>query len=92
MVKARATRRMAQEEPMMDIVVPDLGEVGEVKLVRWLVAAGEEVEAGEAVAEVEAEKAVFVVEAPVAGVLDRIIVGPGGIARPGVAIARLRAG
>ena len=52
---------------MMDIVVPDLGEVGEVKLVRWLVAAGEEVEAGEAVAEVEAEKAVFVVEAPVAG-------------------------
>jgi pyruvate/2-oxoglutarate dehydrogenase complex dihydrolipoamide acyltransferase (E2) component len=83
---------MAWEELMMDIVVPDLGEVGEVKLVRWLVAAGEEVEAGEAVAEVEAEKAVFVVEAPVAGVLDRIIVGPGGATRPGEAIARLRAG
>ncbi len=76
----------------MDIVVPDLGEVGEVKLVRWLVPAGGEVEAGEAVAEVEADKAVFVVEAPAAGVLERIIVAEGQTAHPGEAIARLRDG
>lgn len=76
----------------MDIVVPDLGEVGEVKLVRWLVASGERLEVGEAVAEVEADKAVFVVEAPAAGVLERILVPQGQPARPGEAIARLRNG
>ena len=76
----------------MDIVVPDLGDVGEVKVARWLKRNGEEVESGEAVVEVEADKAVFVVEAQAAGVLDRIVVGEGQIARPGEAIARLRNG
>ncbi len=76
----------------MDIVVPDLGEVGEVKLVRWLVVLGEKLEVGEAVAEVEADKAVFVVEAPVAGVLERILVPQGQPTRPGEAIACLRNG
>ncbi|GAB4310647.1 MAG: hypothetical protein Kow0097_12210 [Candidatus Bipolaricaulota bacterium] len=76
----------------MDIVVPDLGEVGEVKLVRWLVPAGGEVEAGEAIAEVEADKAVFVIEAPAAGMLERIIVAEGQITHPGETIARLREG
>lgn len=73
----------------MDIVVPDLGDVGEVKVVRWLKRNGEEVEAGDAVAEVEADKAVFVVEAPAAGILDRIVVGEGQFTRPGEAIACL---
>ena len=76
----------------MDIVVPDLGEVGEVRLVRWLVAAGEEIESGQAVAEVEAEKAVFVVESPARGVLDQMTVAVGQTARPGDVIARLREG
>ncbi|MFH1609239.1 MAG: lipoyl domain-containing protein [Candidatus Bipolaricaulota bacterium] len=76
----------------MDIVVPELGEVGEVKLVRWLKSAGEKVEAGEAVAEVEADKAVFVVEAPAAGLLDRVLVAEGQTTRPGEPIAHLRVG
>jgi 2-oxoglutarate dehydrogenase E2 component (dihydrolipoamide succinyltransferase) len=77
---------------MVDIVVPDLGEVDAVKLVRWLKAVGERVEAGEAVAEVEAAKAVFVVEAPAAGTLGSIRVAEGEMARPGEIIARLRSG
>lgn len=76
----------------MDIVVPNLGEVGEVKLVRWLKSAGEEVEAGEAVAEVEADKAVFVVESPAAGRLGPVLVAEGQATRPGEPIAHLRLG
>lgn len=74
----------------MKVVVPELGQVGEVKLVRWLVAPGQDVVAGEAVAEVEADKAVFVVEAPAAGVLEQILVGEGQPTAPGEAIAHLR--
>lgn len=76
----------------MEIVVPHLGEVGEARVVRWLVEPGQRVAAGEAVAEVEAEKAVFVVEAPAAGVLDRIIVAEGEPTSPGAAIGHLRDG
>lgn len=76
----------------MDIVVPDLGEVGRVQLVRWLVGPGGRVQAGDAVAEVEADKAVFVVEAPGTGIVDQILVGSGESTRPGETIARLRSG
>lgn len=76
----------------MDIVVPDLGEVGEVQLVRWLVSPGDAVAVGDPVAEVEADKAVFVVEAPSAGVLERTLIAQGQPTRPGEAIARLRSG
>jgi len=76
----------------VNIVVPELGEVGEVKLVRWLKSVGEAVEAGEAVAEVEADKAVFVVEAPTAGLLGRVLVAEGQTTRPGEVIARVRPG
>jgi len=76
----------------VDIVVPELGEVGEVKLVRWLTSVGEAVEAGEAVAEVEADKAVFVVEAPAAGRLAATLVDEGKLVRPGEAIARVSPG
>lgn len=72
--------------------MPDLGEVGEVKLVRWLKSIGEAVEAGEAVAEVEADKAVFVIEAPAAGLLGRVLVAEGQTTRPGEPIAHLRDG
>ncbi len=72
----------------MDLVVPDLGEVEEVTLLRWLKEEGEEVDAGEAVAEVEADKAVFVIEAPAAGFL-RGRKSPGMKVKPGETIARI---
>lgn len=70
----------------MDLVVPDLGAVDEVTLLRWLKGEGEEVAAGEAVAEVEADKAVFVIEAPVSGILRRRA-PEGAKVRPGEPIA-----
>ncbi len=76
----------------MDIVVPDLGAVEGVKLVRWLVEPGERVAAGQAVAEVEADKAVFVVESPKAGVVAHLLVPEGHPVRPGDPIARVREG
>ncbi len=73
----------------MDISVPLLGDVEEVTLVRWLKAVGEEVEAGEVVAEVEADKAVFAIEAPAAGRLAEALVAEGAAVRPGEVIGRL---
>ncbi|HAZ27665.1 TPA: hypothetical protein DCY67_03470 [Candidatus Acetothermia bacterium] len=81
-----------EKEGQVNIVVPDLGEVGEVKLVRWLRAAGEKIEAGEAVAEVEADKVVFVIESPSPGTLGRVLVAEGQTTRPGEPIACLRVG
>ncbi len=82
---------MGEEGGFVDLVVPDLGEVEAVTIVRWLRGEGEEVEAGEAVAEVEAEKAVFVLEAPVAGVL-RKRKPEGTKVRPGEVIAVIQPG
>lgn len=76
----------------MDIVVPDLGEVREVKLVRWLVGVGDPVAPSQPVAEVEAEKAVFVVESPGAGVVTRLLIPEGGAVQPGERIAEVREG
>jgi len=75
----------------VELVVPDLGEVEEVTLVRWLKGEGEEVEAGEAVAEVEADKAVFVIEAPLSGTL-RNRRKEGARVRPGETIAVIQPG
>jgi 2-oxoglutarate dehydrogenase E2 component (dihydrolipoamide succinyltransferase) len=72
----------------LDLVVPDLGEVEEVTLLRGLKGEGEEVEVGEAVAEVEADKAVFVIESPAAGFL-RGRKSPGVKVKPGEAIAQI---
>lgn len=73
----------------MDLVVPDLGEVQEVTLVSWLKGEGEAVEVGEAVAEVEADKAVFVIEASSAGIL-RDCKPAGASVRPGETIAIIK--
>jgi len=73
----------------LDITVPLLGDVEEVTLVRWLKRVGDEVQAGEAVAEVEADKAVFVIEAPAAGRLATALVGEGERVPPGAPIGRL---
>lgn len=46
--------------------------VSEGKVVGWLRAVGERVEAGETIAEIETDKAVVEIEAPVGGILSRI--------------------
>ena len=78
-----------KEVALADIVVPPLGEVEEVRVVRWLHEVGDEVQAGEAVAEVESQKATFVIEAPVAGKLFAILVPEGKAAAPGEVIGKI---
>jgi len=73
----------------VDISIPDLGTVENVRLVRWLVNVGQEVSEGQELAEVETDKAVFVVEAPAAGVLKDLLTPAGEVAQPGQLIARM---
>jgi pyruvate/2-oxoglutarate dehydrogenase complex dihydrolipoamide acyltransferase (E2) component len=82
-------KNCGKEVTLADIVVPPLGEVEEVRVVRWLREVGDEVYAGEAVAEVEAEKAAFVIEAPVGGKLYAILIPEGKTAAPGDVIGKI---
>jgi pyruvate dehydrogenase E2 component (dihydrolipoamide acetyltransferase) len=60
------------------IVMPELSpSMTEGKLLRWLKSEGDAVEAGEAIAEVETDKATLEVEAPASGVLGKILTPAG---------------
>ena len=56
------------------------------KLLRWAKAVGDVVRAGELVAEIETDKAVVEIEAPVAGTLSRIVEPVGSIVKMGAPI------
>jgi pyruvate dehydrogenase E1 component beta subunit len=56
-------------------------------IVRWLKSEGDSVVAGEIVVEVEAEKVTNELEAPVTGVLERIVAVEGDEIRAGATIA-----
>ncbi|MBI3979513.1 MAG: E3 binding domain-containing protein [Chloroflexi bacterium] len=61
-----------------DVILPKLGtNMTEATVVRWLKREGDPVAAGEPLAEVETEKAVFEIEAEAPGVLRRILAQPG---------------
>lgn len=76
---------------MVDITVPELGDVRQVQIVRWLVDVGQPVHEGQEIAEIEADKAVFVIEATTPGVLREVLGAEGTAAQPGQVIARLEA-
>jgi len=56
-----------------ELRLPDLGEVDEVTVVKWLKKEGELLKAGEDLLEVETEKTTFVIEAPQTGCLKSIV-------------------
>jgi 2-oxoisovalerate dehydrogenase E1 component len=64
--------------------------VSEGKIVRWAKKEGEGVKAGELVAEIETDKAVVEIEAPVAGVLARIEEPEGAVVKMGGRIGVVR--
>lgn len=64
--------------------------VSEGKIVRWAKEVGDIVAAGELVAEIETDKAVIEIEAPVAGVLSRIFEPVGAVVPMGGQIGLLR--
>ncbi|HEY5460248.1 MAG TPA: biotin/lipoyl-containing protein, partial [Deferrimonas sp.] len=62
-----------------DVIMPALGfDMTEGLLVRWLKNEGDPVEKGQAIAEIETEKATVEIEAAATGILARIIVQAGG--------------
>jgi pyruvate/2-oxoglutarate dehydrogenase complex dihydrolipoamide acyltransferase (E2) component len=68
--------------------MPKLSEtMKEGRVVRWLKAVGEKVEAGEPILEIEAEKVTVQVEAPCTGTLKEILVPEGGVASVGEPLA-----
>lgn len=66
--------------------------VSEGKLVRWRVAEGHKVAEGALVAEIETDKAVVEIEAPVAGVVGKLLVAEGAVVKMGQTIAAIRGG
>lgn len=68
--------------------LPNLGaEASEAIISVWLKGVGDPVDAGEAIAEIETEKATVELEAPVAGRLTEIVVPAGQEAAVGAIVA-----
>ena len=72
----------------IEMKMPDLGTTtDEIKIVRWLVDAGQPVRRGQPILEVETDKAVMEVEAIANGVLSEILVAADAEAVTGDVIA-----
>jgi pyruvate dehydrogenase E2 component (dihydrolipoyllysine-residue acetyltransferase) len=73
-----------------DVIMPSLGfDMTEGTLARWLKKDGDTVERGEAIAEIETEKATVEIEATAAGVLSHIVVQPGQTVSVGTVMATI---
>ena len=71
-----------------ELTMPQMGyDMKEGTLVRWLKAEGEEVSIGEAVAEIETDKAVVEFESTEAGILHKLLVVEGDVVPVGQAVA-----
>jgi len=60
--------------------------------VRWRVAEGQRIAEGALVAEIETDKTVVEIEAPVAGVVGKLLVAEGTVVKMGQTIAAIRGG
>jgi len=89
---AAATAAAEAEAVDGEPIVMPFGDltVSEGKVVRWAKAVGDPVRAGELVAEVETDKAVVEIEAPVAGVLAAIAAPEGTVVKMGGRIGVVR--
>jgi len=78
---------------MADVTMPKLSDtMEEGKILRWLKQAGDHVEVGDLLVEVETDKADMEVEASAAGVLREVKLGEGASAPVGAVIAVIEAG
>ena len=78
--------------PIIEVKVPQLSEsVAEATLLQWKKKPGDAVAADEILIEVETDKVVLEVPAPVAGVLAEVVVASGGTVVADQLIARMQA-
>ena len=76
----------------VDVIMPSLGfDMTEGTLARWLVQEGERIEKGQAIAEIETEKATVEIEATLSGVLAKIVVAGGRTVPVGTVIGTIAA-
>ncbi len=78
---------MAEAE---DLTVPELEGATEITLGSWLKRPGDPVEEGEPVAEALTDKVNAEIEAPIAGVIEELLVEEGAEVRSGQPIAKIR--
>ncbi len=77
----------------VDVVIPQMGEsVAEGTVARLLRQAGDAVNAGDELAEIETDKVAVMVPAPVAGLVAEWLVAPGAQVAVGTVIARIASG
>jgi pyruvate dehydrogenase E2 component (dihydrolipoamide acetyltransferase) len=75
---------------MVDIKFPDVGEgITEGTLVKWLVKAGDEIKADQAVAEIETDKAIVEIPSPKGGRILKLFGKEGDVIKVGSALASL---
>ncbi len=73
-----------------EIVVPGLEGAADVTLGAWLRQVGDQVVAGDAVAEALTDKVNAEIESPYSGVVEELLVDVGAAIQPGQPIARVR--
>ena len=75
---------------MPTVIMPKMGDaMEEGTLLRWLKKVGDEVEAGEPIAEIETDKVSLEIEAAESGVLSQILTPEGSTVPIGTAIATI---
>lgn len=74
---------------LVEIKIPFSGSVENVEINEWLVAEGDVVAEGDALADVSTDKVDTELEAPAAGRLVRLLVEPGNEVKVGTAVALL---
>ncbi|MFB6291572.1 MAG: biotin/lipoyl-containing protein [Candidatus Bipolaricaulia bacterium] len=74
----------------IDVKVPELGKVEEVKLIEWRVSPGDEVTEGTEIAEIETMKSTFSVDAPADGKIESVFVESGDEVEIGEVLAKIK--
>jgi 2-oxoglutarate dehydrogenase E2 component (dihydrolipoamide succinyltransferase) len=80
---------MTKENAAIEIRLPDLGEVDDVRVVQWLCDVGATVAEDEDLVEVETEKTTFVVPSPAAGRLAQVAAAEGATVDRGGLLGRI---
>ena len=77
----------------VDITMPPLGDGGEpLRIISWLKQVGDQVERGEAIADIETDKSTIELEAFQTGTLAEIVHGADALVSPGEIIGYLGVG
>ena len=77
-------------QPTIEIQLPDLGEVAEVRVVQWLKPEGADVAEDDDLLEVETEKTTFVVPSPATGRLTEVVADEGSMVKRGGVLGRIQ--